>query len=361
MPSGRSLVCLPLDSARPSVGVIGLTFEAGWLPGPNEMDFLTAYADTCGQAVRRIQAQPRSSDARAARLTFLAQVSQELGSSLDYRATLTNVANLIVPELADWCAVSIVQDGVASHGRRRARRSGDGALGLGAPGEVPARPGFADRRAERRAHRGERALPGDHRRDARGGRARRGAPAAVARAAPAQRAGRPAVGARAHARRDHPDPHRGLAALRPVRSRVRRGSGTPRRCRDRQRPAVRADPGCRAAAAAGGAARGDGRHPVLGDRHALRAGWTRRGRRRLLRRDRAHRRRPRLRHRRRHGPRRPCRRGDGADALGGARLPLHRSRPGRRGRQARHHVRQARDHPAGNADLWRGRPRGRAG
>jgi GAF domain-containing protein len=113
MPEGRSLVCLPLDSSQPSVGVIGLTFEAGWLPGPNEIDFLTAYADACGQAVRRVQAAAVA-HARAQRLSFLARVSQELSSSLDDRATLTNVANLVVPDLADWCAVSTVQNGVAT-------------------------------------------------------------------------------------------------------------------------------------------------------------------------------------------------------------------------------------------------------
>jgi GAF domain-containing protein len=109
VPAGRSLVCLPLDSSQPSVGVIGLTFEAGWLPGAHEMDFLTAYADTCGQAVRRVRAS-QAADIRARQLTFLARVSEELTSSLDYRSTLTNVANLTVPMLADWCAVDIVQD-----------------------------------------------------------------------------------------------------------------------------------------------------------------------------------------------------------------------------------------------------------
>jgi hypothetical protein len=111
MPEGRSLICLPLDSTPPSVGVIGLTFDDGWVPGPVEMDFLTAYADTCGQAVRRIQASDDARD-RAARLTYLARVSAELARSLDYRATLTNVANLTVPTLADWASVAIVQDGV---------------------------------------------------------------------------------------------------------------------------------------------------------------------------------------------------------------------------------------------------------
>jgi signal transduction histidine kinase len=41
-------------------------------------------------------------------LTFLAEASQVLASSLDYRATLSAVARLAVPGLADWCAVDIV-------------------------------------------------------------------------------------------------------------------------------------------------------------------------------------------------------------------------------------------------------------
>jgi GAF domain-containing protein len=76
MARGRTLVCLPLDTARPSVGVLGLTFEAGWRPGD-----------------------------------FLAQVSVEMGSDLDYQTTLANVANLSVPTLADWCAVDVLSDG----------------------------------------------------------------------------------------------------------------------------------------------------------------------------------------------------------------------------------------------------------
>ncbi len=110
MPAGRSLVCLPLDSAPPAVGVIGLTFEAGWVPGPTEMHFLTTYADACGQAIRRVQASAQAAT-RARHLSFLARVSEELAGSLDFRETLRNVAALAVPELADWCAVQIVQDG----------------------------------------------------------------------------------------------------------------------------------------------------------------------------------------------------------------------------------------------------------
>ena len=41
---------------------------------------------------------------------FLADASEVLSSSLDYRATLSNVARLAVPSLADWCAVDVLEE-----------------------------------------------------------------------------------------------------------------------------------------------------------------------------------------------------------------------------------------------------------
>jgi PAS domain S-box-containing protein len=41
---------------------------------------------------------------------YLVKASEILGSSLDYRETLNEVARLVVPELADWCAVDIAND-----------------------------------------------------------------------------------------------------------------------------------------------------------------------------------------------------------------------------------------------------------
>jgi PAS domain S-box-containing protein len=47
------------------------------------------------------------------RADFLAQAGAILDSSLDYEETLTNVAQIAVPEVADWCGVSILdEDGV---------------------------------------------------------------------------------------------------------------------------------------------------------------------------------------------------------------------------------------------------------
>ena len=41
---------------------------------------------------------------------FLAEASAVLASSLDYRETLASVARLVVPRLADWCAVDVLEE-----------------------------------------------------------------------------------------------------------------------------------------------------------------------------------------------------------------------------------------------------------
>ncbi len=45
------------------------------------------------------------------RARFLAQAGEALASSLDYEETLQRVARLAVPDLADWCAVDVVDGG----------------------------------------------------------------------------------------------------------------------------------------------------------------------------------------------------------------------------------------------------------
>jgi PAS domain S-box-containing protein len=45
------------------------------------------------------------------RRAFLARAMETLASSLDYHTTLTRVAELAVPELADWCTIDILEPG----------------------------------------------------------------------------------------------------------------------------------------------------------------------------------------------------------------------------------------------------------
>jgi len=110
-PGGRSVVCLPLNAGQEPLGVLALTFDDGWVPGPRELDYLTTVADACAQALRRIK-ETQVAQEKAAQLAFLAEASAELSSSLDYTATLRQVARLAVRTLSNWCAVAIVEEGV---------------------------------------------------------------------------------------------------------------------------------------------------------------------------------------------------------------------------------------------------------
>ncbi|BAY49047.1 multi-sensor hybrid histidine kinase [Scytonema sp. HK-05] len=61
------------------------------------------------QFLAREQAARAEAEAQERRSTFLAEASRLLASSLDYRTTLTSVASLAVPILADWCFVDILE------------------------------------------------------------------------------------------------------------------------------------------------------------------------------------------------------------------------------------------------------------
>src|SRR3712207_1524448 len=57
-------------------------------------------------AIRDITERKRAEKAQR----FLADASDALASSLDYRETLSSVARLAVPTLADWCAVDVLEE-----------------------------------------------------------------------------------------------------------------------------------------------------------------------------------------------------------------------------------------------------------
>jgi PAS domain S-box-containing protein len=111
VPSGeRSLLTLPLNAGGRTIGAIGLWFPGTRIFDVAETEFLTILADTCAQAMERIEAQGAAA-ARATKLKFLADASAELAASLDYKATLRRVAWLGVPAFADWCSISLLEDG----------------------------------------------------------------------------------------------------------------------------------------------------------------------------------------------------------------------------------------------------------
>ncbi|MBV9108344.1 MAG: GAF domain-containing sensor histidine kinase, partial [Gemmatimonadetes bacterium] len=56
------------------------------------------------------QAARRHAEAEARRARFLSNVSSVLSASLDYHATLSVLAKLAVPELADWCVIDVLEE-----------------------------------------------------------------------------------------------------------------------------------------------------------------------------------------------------------------------------------------------------------
>src|SRR6185436_2351772 len=97
----------------------GITFTLG--PGSRrygapDVQVAEDLAQRAGIAVEnaRLYRAAQQGEAAAAigqrRARFLADVGETLASSLDYETTLKTVARLAVPDIADWCAVDIVDE-----------------------------------------------------------------------------------------------------------------------------------------------------------------------------------------------------------------------------------------------------------
>jgi PAS domain S-box-containing protein len=104
----RTLLAAPLRVGPRTVGVL----QTDWLTprtlGQDEIDLIGLAAGRIALAVDRAQAYEAEHDARL-RLELLARTSDVLGESLDFRAALGSLTHLIVPHLADWCAVDLVE------------------------------------------------------------------------------------------------------------------------------------------------------------------------------------------------------------------------------------------------------------
>ncbi len=112
----RSHVTLPLTVDEEVLGTLALGFKEERTFDNEERQFLLAVAQQCAQAIRRMllyeaerEAHEQTAEAQK-RISFLADASEVLASSLDYETTLAVVARLAVPTIADWCAVDVMQE-----------------------------------------------------------------------------------------------------------------------------------------------------------------------------------------------------------------------------------------------------------
>jgi signal transduction histidine kinase len=108
-PGGPShaLAVLPLEVEGRAIGGMALSFAGHVHFDRERRDMKIALAAQAAQALERTRLH-ETERAMRERMTFLARASDLLGSSLDYAKTLTRVAELAVPHLADWCAIDMV-------------------------------------------------------------------------------------------------------------------------------------------------------------------------------------------------------------------------------------------------------------
>jgi PAS domain S-box-containing protein len=110
-------VTLPLLVEGKPIGALGFGFPTDRVFDGEARDFLRALADLCAQALERARLYDAERQARDAaqeaerRLALLVEISDHLAASLDYEDTVARVARLVVPVLADWCAVNLGSPG----------------------------------------------------------------------------------------------------------------------------------------------------------------------------------------------------------------------------------------------------------
>lgn len=108
-PDTVSLCALPLVVGDRVLGALRFSFTSPRLFDEGERRFALALAAQTAQALDRARALDEARRA-SEKLSFLADASTALFATLDYRETLSNVAHLVVPRLADWCAVELLEE-----------------------------------------------------------------------------------------------------------------------------------------------------------------------------------------------------------------------------------------------------------
>jgi PAS domain S-box-containing protein len=103
----HAIVVVPLAVEGRVFGAMSLSFDRDVEFEPERRDMKLTLARQAAQALARSRLYAAEQTQRE-RMTFLAEASELLASSLDYNNTLRQVAQLSVPFLADWCAIDMV-------------------------------------------------------------------------------------------------------------------------------------------------------------------------------------------------------------------------------------------------------------
>ncbi|GAC1337217.1 MAG: hypothetical protein NVSMB23_03400 [Myxococcales bacterium] len=106
----EALFAAPLVFEGRAIGALGMSFAEARVFLDEDRALVAALCAQCAQALERARLFDVEQRSRA-RSGYLAESASILSSSLEYRTTLANVARLLVPGLADWCAVDLVEEG----------------------------------------------------------------------------------------------------------------------------------------------------------------------------------------------------------------------------------------------------------
>jgi PAS domain S-box-containing protein len=104
---GHAVVVLPLAVGGRVFGAMSLSFDDDIDFGLERREMKMTLARQAAQALARSRLL-EAEQALRKRMTFLAEASDLLASSLDYNRTLRQLARLSVPVLADWCTIDML-------------------------------------------------------------------------------------------------------------------------------------------------------------------------------------------------------------------------------------------------------------
>jgi signal transduction histidine kinase len=105
----HGLACLPLHVEDRIIGGLALTFPEDQEFSPERQALKVALAAQAANALERARLDEAEREARE-RLLFLSQASATLASSRDYGETLSRLATVVVPDIADWCVIDMVAE-----------------------------------------------------------------------------------------------------------------------------------------------------------------------------------------------------------------------------------------------------------
>src|SRR4051794_3449955 len=111
----QASACLPLSVEDRDLGAVVFSFSAARRFSTEEREFLVAITALCAQGLDRARLLAAERTARETaerqlgRMTFLSRTTRLMEAPLSVEERLQQLADLVVSEIADWCAVHLVR------------------------------------------------------------------------------------------------------------------------------------------------------------------------------------------------------------------------------------------------------------